>query len=137
MVTLKGKLEQRKNEIGLVGTRLNFSRPKEGKGISEHITHDWSEVVIQIKESIDLVPDKETRNYLTKNKINDPIETVATDLLYHGCGHRELPTETGLGCPYTVENHDRVVSGVARALKELNKTGLESYVANADRKSVV
>ncbi len=131
MATLKEKLEQRKNEIGLVGTRLNFSRSKEGKGISEHITHDWSEIVIKIKEDLDLAPDKETRNYLLKSGIKDPLEKIAIDLLYHGCGHRELPTETGLGCPYTIENHDRVVSGVARALKEVHKSGLESYVSNA------
>ena len=131
MAELKHNLERKKNEIGLVGTRLNFSRPKEGRGISEHITHDWSEIVIRLRQDLDLAPDSATKNYLEKVRVVDPVETVATDILYHGCGHRELPTETGLGCPYTVENHDRILNGVARALKEKGKVGLEGYVANA------
>ena len=131
MVTLRQRLEDKKNEIGLVGTTLKFSRPKEGKGISEHITHDWQEIDIKIREGLDLAPDEETRIYLEKVNAVDGVETVAIDLLYHGCGHRELPTETGLGCPHTVENHDLILDGVARALKEKNKQGLENYVANA------
>src|SRR3989338_8528469 len=131
MTTLQQKLESVKNRIGLVGTRLSFSRPSEGKGLSEHITHDWNEIVIKIRKNLDLSPDEETKKYLEKRKITDPVEKVATDLLYHGCGHRELPTETGLGCPYSVENHDRIKSGVAKALKELSKQGLETYLSNA------
>ncbi len=131
MKTLQERLEKKKNEIGLVGIRLNFSRPREGKGISEHITNSCDEIVVQIRRDLDLAPDEQTKEYVRKREIKDPVETVATDLLYHGCGHRELPTETGLGCPYTVENHDRILSGVARALKEVKKEGLESYMANA------
>ena len=32
---LTEKLNLEKNKIGLVGTRLSFSRPQQGKGISE------------------------------------------------------------------------------------------------------
>ena len=131
MQTLKDRLEDKKNEIGLVGIRLNLLRPKEGKGISEHITHDWKELVIRIKEDINLAPDQETKDYLQKRKTKDPVETVATDLLFHGCGHREIPVYSGLGCPYTVEWHDRIKDGVAKALKEKGKQGLEGYVTNA------
>ena len=115
---LEDKLNKKKNEIGLVGTRLNFLRPKNGKGITEYITHDWREIVIRIKEDLDLSPDEETKAYLRKIQSQDPVETLATDLLYHGCGHRELPTETELGCPYTVEYHDRILDGIVRALKK-------------------
>ncbi len=132
MISLKEKLERKKNRIGLVGTRLNFSRPQSGKGIEEYITHDWREVVVKIREDINLVPDEETKRYLQKVcSGDDPVEIVATDLLYHGCGHRELPINTGLGCPFTVEHHDQIKDGVARALKEKGKEGLESYVSNA------
>ena len=131
MNDLRKKLERKKNRIGLVGTRLNFSRSRDGKGISEYITHSWDEIVIKIREGLDLAPDAETKRYLEKVKTEDPVETVANDLLLHGCGHRELPTETGLGCPYTVEHHDVILDGVARALKEKGKQGLENYVANA------
>ncbi len=130
MQTLEEKLEQKKNEIGLVGTRVNLVRPTTGEGISEYITHDWKEIVISIKQNIDLAPDPETKRYLKKRQL-EPLETVALDLLQHGCGHRELPTETQLGCPYTVENHDIILDAIARALKEKGKENLASYVANA------
>ena len=131
MAELKKNLERRKNEIGLVGTRLIFSRPYDGKGISEHITQDWSEIVIRLRKDIDLAPDDATREYLRRIEVTDPVETVATDLLIHGCGHRELPSGTSLGCPYTVDNHDRILNGISRALKVKGKQGLENYVSNA------
>src|SRR3989344_7078948 len=131
MDSLKDRLEQVKNTIGLVGTRLDFSQPTSGKGISEHITDDWREVVIRIRKDLDLCPDDETQRFLKKKANTMPLETLATDLLYHGCGHRELPTYTGMGCPYTVQYHDRILDGISRALKEKGKQGLEAYIANA------
>lgn len=131
MATLQEKLEKKKNQLGLVGTRLSFSRPKDGKSIEEHITHDWREIVVRIRADLDLAPDEETRQYLKRKNIEDPLETIATDLLYHGCGHRELPVYTGMGCPHTVKDHDHIKDGIAKALKEKGKQGLESYVANA------
>src|SRR3989344_2896892 len=131
MASIQSQLERKKNEIGLVGTRLNFSQPTTGKGISEHITSDWKEVVIRIRKDLDLCPDEETRRYLEKKENADPLDAVATDLLYHGCGHRELPTSTGMGCPYTVQYHDQILDGISCALKEKGKQGLESYLANA------
>src|SRR3989344_5422283 len=131
MASLKDRLELVKNRIGLVGTRLDFAQPLSGKGISEHITSDWREVVIRIKKFLDFCPDDETRRFLEKKANTTPLETLATDLLYHGCGHRELPTYTGMGCPYTVQYHDLILDGISRALKEKRKQGLEAYVANA------
>lgn len=131
MVSLQQRLERRKDEIGLVGTRLNFSRPKNGKGISEHITNDWAEIVIKIREDLKPESDSCTKDYLGKKEILEPVETIAEDMLFHGCGHRELPRDTEMGCPHTVENHDRILDGIAKALKEKRKQGLESYVANA------
>ena len=128
---LTTRLEHKKNQIGLVGTRLNFSRPEQGKGISEHITQDWTEIVIRIRRDLALAPDEETKRYLQKHTVADLIETVATDMLYHGCGHRELPTYSKMGCPLEVKYHDRILDGIAQALKEKGKSGLESYVANA------
>ncbi|MBI4980266.1 hypothetical protein HZC30_01760 [Candidatus Woesearchaeota archaeon] len=129
--TLQECLERKKNEIGLVGTRLSFSRPKQGSSIEEHITPDWKEIVIRVREDINLCPDEETRDYLQRKGAEAPLETLATDLLYHGCGHRELPVYTGRGCPHTVKNHDQIKDGIAKALKEKGKSGLEAYVANA------
>ena len=90
MISLQERLERTKNQVGLVGTRLNFTRPANGRGLSEYITHDLREIVIGIKKDLDLAPDKETKAYLRKVKAEDPIETVAEDLLYHGCGHRTV-----------------------------------------------
>ncbi len=131
MTSLKQRLEQRKNQIGLVGTRLSFSRPKTGKSIEEHITHDWREIVVRVREDVNLIPDEATKTYLQRKKVVDALETVATDLLYHGCGHRELPVYTGRGCPHTVKYHDQIKDGIAKALKEKGKQRLESSVANA------
>lgn len=131
MKKLKEKLEKKKNQIGLVGTRLSFSRPKQGKSVEEHITHNWKEIVIRIREDINLCPDEETRQFLEHYACTAPLETLATDLLFHGCGHRELPVYSGLGCPYKVEYHDKILDGISKALKEKGKSGLESYVANA------
>jgi len=144
MTTLEEKLEKKKNEIGLVGIRLNFSRPKDARtGIEEYITQDWREIVIRIKADLDLTPDKQAKSYAEKLKIDNPIETVVADGLYHECGHRELPTETGFGCPFKVEHHDKILDGISKALKvkgkqdqfvsdaEGNQRSLESYMANA------
>ena len=139
---LEEKLDDLKNRIGLVGTRIKFSRPEAGRGITEFITNDWKELVVRIRKGIDLAPDEETKRYLEKIASEDPLETIAFDMVYHGCGHRELH-RTGLGCPYSVENHDKILDGVARALKEKGKSRitlmapdgqaitLEHYLANA------
>ena len=131
MDALTKKLEQEKNKLGLVGTSLRFSRPKKGNGISEHITSDWREVVISVREDVQLVPDKETEEYIRKLGIDNPLECLAIDLLWHGCGHREVPTYSGLGCPRDIFNHDKILDGVAEALQKKKKHGLECYVANA------
>ncbi|MEK6812627.1 MAG: hypothetical protein AABX86_00765 [Nanoarchaeota archaeon] len=131
MKNLKKILEQEKNRIGLVGTRLHLQQPEEGRGISEHITHDWKEIVIALRKDIDLAPNSATQEYLAKVKSADPIHTVASDLLVHGCGHRELPAYSGLGCPHSVIHHDRILDGIAEALQKKKKKGLEQYVANA------
>ncbi|GEM_PF-4269749 len=138
MTHLTTALEKRKNRIGLVGTRLKFERPKTGRGLTEYITHDWKEIVVRVREDLNLTPDRETKIYLEKvlqdyelETEDKPLEITAVDLLNHGCGHRELPTETTRGCPYTVEYHDQIKDGIAQGLKEKGKTGLESYVTNA------
>ncbi|MFC1774955.1 hypothetical protein ACFLZN_01420, partial [Nanoarchaeota archaeon] len=56
---------------------------------------------------------------------------VGLDVLEHEAGHRENPTGTRLGCPYTVEMHDAIKESVYRALDEKGKTGLEQQVTNA------
>ena len=133
---LKDKLEKKKNQIGLVGTKLNFSQPSSGKGISEYITQDFKEIVIRIREDLNLIPNEKTKEYLDKISIKEPLEVVAEDMLYHGCGHRELPTETKLGCPYNLENHDLILDGIAKGLKEKGKNGIILTSSNGEKQSL-
>lgn len=143
MMGLEEKLVTLKNKIGLVRTRLNFSMPADKKGIREYILPDWSEIVVQVAQDVNLVPDEKTKKYIERLALQDPLEGLVSDLLRHGCGHRELPTETGLGCPHDAKNHDLILDGICQALQEKGKAGqvvsdadgnsrsLESYVANA------
>ncbi len=137
--TLEERLQDKRNEIGLVGVQLRFLRPDSGPSIAEHITSDWREVVIRIRRGLDLAPDGETKTYLRKisKTVKTPLEeTVAIDLLYHGCGHRELPVYTAYGCPYTVEWHDKILDGIARALQEQGKAGQHVSDSNGNTQSI-
>ncbi|MBI4095235.1 MAG: hypothetical protein HY438_00065 [DPANN group archaeon] len=143
MESIETKLIGMKNKIGLVRTRLNVSMPEDKTGIREYILPDWSEIVVQVGQDVNLVPDLKTKKYLERLAQGEPLEVLVSDLLYHGCGHRELPTETGLGCPHNAKNHDLILDGICQALQEKGKAGqsvsdadgnsrsLESYVANA------
>ncbi len=143
MIGFEKKLAELKNKIGLVRTKLNFSMPADKKGIREYILPDWSEIVVQVAQDVNLVSDENTKRYVKRLALQDALESLVSDLLRHGCGHRELPTETGLGCPYDVKNHDLILDSICRALQEKGKAGqtvgdadgnsrsLESYIANA------
>lgn len=129
LIELRRKLEARKNKIGLVGTRLELSEVG-GESISAYITTDWKTISMQFGKNINLVPDKETKNFVEKKNIDNPELNVGIDILEHEMGHREKPTGTKLGCPYTVEMHDLIKESVFNALKKKGKTGLEDYVTN-------
>lgn len=126
---IRKELEKRKNKIGLVGTRLDLSEVS-GNSFSAHITTDWRTINMQFGENLDLVPDIETKSFVEKRNVENPELKVGTDILDHEMGHREKPTSTRLGCPYTVEMHDLIKESIFKALKEKGKNGLEDYVTN-------
>lgn len=130
LVQLNRVLKKRKNKIGLVGTRLDLSEV-EGNSLSAYITTDWKTISIQFGRDLDLVPDRETRSFVEKKRIDDPLLKTCEDILDHEAGHREKPIGTKLGCPYTVEMDDAVKEAIHRGLREKGKAGLEDYVTNA------
>ncbi|MFQ5621686.1 MAG: hypothetical protein ACE5FT_07670, partial [Candidatus Nanoarchaeia archaeon] len=127
---IRRTLETRKNQIGLVGTRLDISEVP-GNTLSAHITTDWKTIAINYGVDLDLVPDSMTASFVEKRSVEDPELKVGLDLVEHESGHRENPTGTKLGCPYSVEMHDAIKESVHKALTEKGKAGLEAYVTNA------
>jgi len=125
------RLQEQKNNIGLVGTALDITDDVPGNGFSASIQQDWRKIRMDYQKDLNLVPDQPTESFCRKAEIDDAELKIGVDLLSHECGHRELPVRTFLGCPYDVETHDRIKSEVARALKEKGKEGQVDYVANA------
>jgi len=129
--TNKQILEQKKNEIGLIGIALEVTDDLPGNSFSAHIQTDWRRIRIDYQKDLDLVPDAQTESFCVKMGIEDAELTIGEDILNHECGHRENRARTTLGCPHDVETHDRIKSEIARALKEKGKQGQTNYVTNA------
>lgn len=136
---LKQTLSEQKNKIGLVGTSLEVTGDLPGNSFSAYIQNDWKKIRMNFKEELNFVPDQETESFCAKTGINDANLKVGNDILEHECGHRENRVRTGNGCPFDVETHDRIKSGVAKALQEKGKDpsamvgsgqDLGSYVTN-------
>jgi hypothetical protein len=129
--TLKQKLHEQKNEIGLAGGTINFQEYDEAKhGISAHISlKNWN-IEILLQKDFTPVNDKRQKAYARKKKIQDGLETLLSDVLSHELAHWELPFGSERGCPYDTYNHDKIEEAVMQALPE-DKKGHKSYVANA------
>lgn len=127
---LKEHLQARKNNIGLIGTRLDVNEV-DGNSMSGHIATSWDEIQISFGKQLDLVPDAETKQFASKKYIKDAKLKVGEDILEHEAGHRENKVGERLGCPYDLWTHERIKEGIAKGLQEVGKTGLENYVTNA------
>ncbi|RLE38356.1 hypothetical protein DRJ17_04220 [Candidatus Woesearchaeota archaeon] len=130
LLELRKKLESRKNQIGLIGIRLDLSE-SPGNSVSAALTSDWKIISIKYGKNLDLVPDSETLRYVRKRDIDDPKLKLSLDLLEHESSHRENPSGTRFGCPYTVEMHDIIKEAIHKVLSVKGKAGLEDYVTNA------
>lgn len=129
---LEQKLNRQKNRIGLVGGRLKLKQASDAEDpISAHIEpRDWH-IEIAVKKDHEPVRDEKTKSYCRHRAITQPLETMCRDILFHECGHWELPRGSKQGCPYDIPHHDRIIESVSQALQRHNKQGLEKYVANA------
>ena len=128
---LKEELEQRKNQIGLVGTSLEITDDLPGNTFLAYIQNDWKKIRMDFQKDLNLIPDKKTKNFAEKSGIQDAESRIGEDILQHECGHRENRARTTLGCPYDVQTHDAIKSEIARALKEKSKESQTDYVTNA------
>ncbi len=129
---LEQKLNRQKSKIGLVGGRLKINENSDTQEpISAHIEPgDWH-IEITLKENYAPVRDKKTEKYASKRNIVHPLEKICEDILYHECGHWELPRGTGNGCPYDEIQHDLITEKVNKVLHEHGKESFTSHVANA------
>lgn len=127
---LETELNERKNEIGLIGTRLDINEIP-GKDFNGSMTQDFRTINLSYGSDLDLVPDRQTAKFVKRRKISDPYKKIGIDIFEHEAGHRENPIDTMLGCPYTTELHDAIKSSIDAALEGSNKGHLTDDVTNA------
>ncbi len=132
LLELEQKLNRQKARIGLVGGRLVLREVADAQEpLAAQISpSDWH-IDITVQEGYNPVRDKATQRYTEKRNIQNPLERICEDLVYHETGHWELPRGTGNGCPYDETFHDAIVESVATVLKKFGKESLAKYVANA------
>lgn len=132
LAQLEQRLNGQKARIGLVGGRLKLKETASAKEpIKAHIRPaDWH-IEITIKEGYEPVRDEQTQAYVERHELESPLETICEDVLYHECGHWELPRGSGKGCPYDEEHHDAIQEAIHEVLESKGKEGMTSYVANA------
>lgn len=128
---LETQLNQQKARIGLTGGRLKLREQADAtEPVSAHIDpSDWH-VEISFRQNYQPVRDKRTRQYVSARNMKDPLEKMCEDILFHECGHWELPRGSGNGCPYDTIQHDAITEAISTVLKKYSKENLASYVAN-------
>ena len=128
---IKQNLHQAKSKIGLVGGSLKIQEYDQAEhNVAAHITPEGWNIEINLRKGFNPVTDRRQRAYARKKKIADGLEALITDVLYHECGHWELPVGSERGCPFDVYDHDKILEAVKDALPE-GKKGLARYVSNA------
>ncbi|HEY4502724.1 MAG TPA: hypothetical protein VJH21_02745 [Candidatus Paceibacterota bacterium] len=129
--TIKRKLYQKKNEIGLVGGTFKITEYDETEhNVAAHIMPQGWGIEINLKKGFNPVTDRRQKAYARKKKIEDGLETLLSDIMLHECAHWELPQGSQRGCPYDIYHHDVMLEAVTNALPS-NKKGMARYVLNA------
>ncbi len=136
--TLKQKLIEQKNKIGLVSGSVNVTEYDEAEhNIAAYITLKGWNINVAIKKGFDPIQDRRQRAYARKKNIVDGLEILVCHMGgLHEPAHWELPLGSGLGCPYDIYNHDLILEAVKRALPG-DKQGFASYVTNAFEDTVI
>jgi hypothetical protein len=148
---LEYKLNQRKNEYGLVGAKPAKVQEYDDAdyNISAHINpYDWG-IEVNLKTGYNPIQDKRQKKYAQVKKIKDGLETVVLQVgSGHEVAHWELPFGSGKGCPMDVYNHDKIVEAIGKGLKEKGKNPdilignkqkqtLKSYIANMFEDTII
>jgi hypothetical protein len=116
---IEENLNRLKNRIGLVGGALRFTPTTDGsQDIVAYIDQrDWH-IELYVNQNFNPVNNRAARKYARKKNITAPLEKICSDVVYHECGHWELPRTSGNGCPYSAVHVFRIREGVHKALKD-------------------
>jgi hypothetical protein len=129
--TLKQKLYEQKNKVGLVGGTVEVEEfDKAEHYVSASISpKDWR-IKVSVKKGFNPIRDDRQKAYARTKKITDGLETLVIHVGgLHEPAHWELPVDSEKGCPYDVYWHDKIVEGVKKGLSS-DKKNMASYVAN-------
>ncbi len=135
--TIRQKLYEQKNKIGLVGGTIKINEFDDAEhNVSAGISPQGWDIEISVRKGFNPVSDKRQKAYARKKKIQDGLETLLGDVALHEFAHWELPHGSERGCPYDVYNHDKILEAVESALPQ-DKKAMAGYVANAFEDTII
>lgn len=129
---IERKLREEKLKIGLVGGTLNLRAYDETEHyVSASISPEGWNIELSVKRGFEPVQDNRQKAYARKKKITNGLETLLVHVgVLHEPAHWELPVESGMGCPYDIYWHDKILEAVKKALSNYKKQHA-SLAANA------
>jgi len=130
--TLRQKLHEQKNRVGLVGGTVEIEEYDEMENyVSAAISpKNWG-IKISLRKDWNPIKDKRQKSYARAKKIQDGLETLVLHVGgLHEPAHWELPVDSEKGCPYNVYWHDKILEAIKQALPQDRKQQA-GYVANA------
>jgi hypothetical protein len=130
--TLRQKLHEQKNKVGLVGGTVEVEEfDKADNYLTASINPKGWKIKVSVKKGFDPIQDKRQRAYARAKKIGDGLETIVMHVGgLHELAHWELPVDSERGCPYNAYWHDKILEAVKKGLPA-DKKGMDSYVTNA------
>lgn len=131
LISLRQKLSQKKNEVGLVGGTIKIDEyDTQNQNVDAHIDpNDWS-VEINLRKGFEPVKDRRQKAFARVKKIEDGLETLVTHVALHEFAHWSLPFGSDRGCPTDLYNSDKITEAVKLGLPK-DKQYQARYVANA------
>lgn len=130
--TLRQKLYEQKNRVGLVGGTVEVEEfDKADYNLSASINPKGWKIKVSVKKGFGPIQDKRQKAYARAKKITDGLETMVMHVGgLHEPAHWELPVDSGRGCPFNAYWHDKILEAVRKGLPS-DKKGMSAYVANA------
>ncbi|MEK6828623.1 MAG: hypothetical protein AABY15_00720 [Nanoarchaeota archaeon] len=129
--TLKQKLYEQKNKVGLVGGTVEIEEfDKMENYVSASISPENWKIKVSVKKGFNPIQDDRQKAYARAKKIENGLEILIMHVGgLHEPAHWELPVDSEKGCPYNVYWHDKILEGIKRGLPK-NKQSFAGYVAN-------